>query len=272
MRAVFAGVLIGLVVGGAALAPATRAQPAPDLQRAKDLYVAAETAMTEGRYPDAIRDYGAAFDLTRDPILFYKIANAHEKAGKCDVALIYYGRYLKEGSPTEQFAELTRERVRACGGGPPVPAPGPGSAERPATGSASAPIGGGSDAGSAAVGTTMTGRDRGAWLLVATSVALVTIGSVLAYAANSAESDITDLYVGFTGMPARYDDDTRETYEELIAEGRRYERLSWLSFGLAGATAIGAIMLLKTGRAEGTVQVAPTASPTAGGVSATLRW
>lgn len=254
MRAVFAGVLIGLVVGGAALAPATRAQPALDLQRAKDLYVAAETAMTEGRYPDAIRDYGAAFDLTRDPILFYKIANAHEKAGKCDVALIYYGRYLKEGRPTEQFAELTRERVRACGGGPPVPAPGPGSAERPATGA------------------TMTGRDRGAWLLVATSVALVTIGSVLAYASNSAESDITDLYVGFTGMPARYDDDTRETYEDLIAEGRRYERLSWLSFGLAGATAIGAIVLLKTGRAEGTVQVAPTASPTAGGVSATLRW
>src|SRR5687767_946046 len=116
MRAVFAGVLIGVVVGGAVLAPPSRAQPAPDLARAKDLYVAAETAMTDGRYADAIRDYGATFDLTRDPILFYKIANAHEKAGKCDIALIYYGRYVKEARPSEPFLELTRERVRACGG------------------------------------------------------------------------------------------------------------------------------------------------------------
>ena len=298
MRAVFAGVLICLVVGGAALAPPSRAQPAPDLARAKDLYLAAEQAMVDGRYTDAIRDYGATFDLTRDPILFYKIASAHEKAGKCDVALIYYGRYVKEARPGEQYLELTRERVRACGGDErlvvgtrpvepvPVPDPGPGTADGSATGSvtgSATPVGDGSAAasaapnpapaaGSASVAGTMSRRDRGAWLLVASSIGFVTVGAVLAYSANSAESDITDLYVGFTGMPSSFDAKTQGTYDDLVAEGRRYEKLSWLSFGLAGATAIGAIVLFKTGNDETAVRVTPTVAPGGGGVRATLRW
>jgi tetratricopeptide (TPR) repeat protein len=298
MRAAFAGVLIGLVVGGAALAPPIHAQPAPDLARAKDLYLSAEKAMADGRYADAIRDYGATFEITRDPILFYKIASAHEKAGKCDVALIYYGRYIKEARPTDRYVELTKERVRACGGDDRStvanrpPDPGPGSATGSAdaissagsadAGSAAAPVdpGPGSAAGSAvAVGSgsavapaPVVGRHRGAWLLVATGIGLVTVGSILAYSANSAESDITDLYEGFTGTPAAFDAKTRATYDNLVAEGRRYEKLSWLSFGLAGVTAVGAIVLFKTGATERRVTVAPTATATSGGVRATLTW
>ncbi|HNU08438.1 MAG TPA: hypothetical protein PKO33_11785, partial [Pyrinomonadaceae bacterium] len=37
------------------------------------------------------------------------------------------------------------------------------------------------------------------------SIALVTIGAVLAYSADSAENDITDLYVGLSGNPPIYD-------------------------------------------------------------------
>jgi len=299
MRAMFAGVLLGLVVGGAVLAPSSRAQPAPDFARAKDLYLAAEQAMAEGRFTDAIRDYGATFELTHDPVLFYKIGSAHEKAGKCDVALIYYGRYIKEARPTDRYVELTKARVRACGGDDRLtvvnrlPEPGPGRAtgsaaptdagsgagatDGSAAGSADPVAAGGSavvaGAGSAsAQGVTMSGRHRGAWLLVTTSIAFVTIGSILAYSANSAESDVSDLYQGFTGTPASFDAGTRATYDDLVAEGRRYEKLSWVSFGLAGVTALSAVILFKAGGDERAVKVSPTASPDGAGVRATLRW
>jgi len=289
MRAAFAGVLLGLVVGGATLAPsASEAQPAPDFARAKDLYLAAEKAMTDGRFDDAIRDYGATFDITHDPILFYKIASAHQKAGKCDVALIYFGRYVKEARPTDRYLALTKERVKECGGdvramphaGTPEPVPEPKPEPKsepkpeptlepkPAPATAPAPL---PAAGSAAPAL-LVGRHRAAWLLVTTGIAFVTIGSVLAYSANAAESDITDLYQGFTGMPGEFDEKTQATYDDLVAEGRRYERLSWLSFGLAGATAIGAIVLFKTGASEKPVVLTPTASPEGAGVRATLRW
>src|SRR6185369_14145213 len=48
--------------------------------------------------------------------LFYKIGRANERAGKCDAALLYYARYLREGNPSEAFAATTRERITACGG------------------------------------------------------------------------------------------------------------------------------------------------------------
>ncbi len=278
MRAACAGVLIGLI-GGVAFAE-------PDLARAKDLYLAAETAITDGRYLDAVRDFGATYDITHDPILFYKIASAYEKAGQCDVALIYYGRYVKEARPTDSYLAMTKARVRACGGddrivvspAPPMtrPSPAPAAGEPapvelapvdPAPVTPSAPV-----VAPGAKTVTMSNRDRGAWLLVASSIGFVTIGSVLAYSANSAESDISDLYQGFTGTPASFDDKTRATYDDLVAEGRRYERLSWVSFGLAGASALGAIILFKTGDREQPVTMTPTVTPSSAGVRATLRW
>ncbi|CAN5915519.1 hypothetical protein BH11MYX3_BH11MYX3_48160 [soil metagenome] len=261
--------------------------------RAKDFYKSAEAGMKEGRFLDAARDYGAAYEITRDPILFYKIGSANERAGKCDVALIYYGRYLREGKPSEAFVSMTRERITACGGNPDAehttsPAT-TGSGSEPdvvppvGNGSGSATTTAGSAAGSAtvtgvgsAVGTGsavhLSSSNKGAWILVASSIALVTVGGVLAYAASSSENDVDDLYAGFTGQPPVFDARTQQTYNDLVDEGRRYETLSWISFGLAGATAIGAGLLFYRHSNEHSVQVAPTASTTGGGVSATLRW
>jgi hypothetical protein len=124
MRGVAAGVLAGVIAASMVLAPrgsieVSQAQPsAPDIARAKELYQLAETAMAEQRHGDAARDYGAAYDITKDPVLFYKIGAANERGGKCDVALIYYRRYLREAKPNEQFTTLTRERITACGGDP----------------------------------------------------------------------------------------------------------------------------------------------------------
>src|SRR5215510_11974897 len=131
-------------------APATAPAPAPDdLERAKNLYRSGEAAMKDGRFDDAARDYGAAYDLSKDPALFFKIGHAHERAGKCDIALIYYARYLRDGKPTEQFTALTRERIAACGGSVPGSAAPASPLPGADTGSAAPASPGGAGSGSA---------------------------------------------------------------------------------------------------------------------------
>lgn len=302
---------LGAVVAAAVLAgvlgATAGAQPAPDLERAKDLYRSAEAAMKEGRFDDAARDYGAAYESSKDPALFYKIGRANERAGRCDVAVIYYARYLQDGKPAAPFVQTTRERIRACGGDA-QPAGGaapsePGPVDGAGTGStapvppasappASAPpasippataaepevgiAGGDADSGSAAAPAPAAlrlipnNRHKVAWLMTGGAVALVTLGSVLAYAANSSESDVRDLYVGFAGQPATFDAQTRKRYDEIIGHGRRYQRLSWASFGLAGAAAAGAVVLFVIGaRPESPkrARLTPIVTPTGAGVA-----
>lgn len=288
-----AAVIAAALAAGVA-PPVSHAQPAPEIERAKDLYLSAEAAMKDGRFDDAARDYGAAYELSRDPALFFKIGHAHERAGKCEAALAYYARYLREGKPTEQFAALTRERIAACGGAGEPPAnpvggtasgPGSGSAAgTPGAGNAGAPAGDaagsaaanqGSAAGSEAAGSAAPAaipipstQHKVAWILSGSAIALVALGGVLAYAARSSENDVRDLYAGFAGQPPAFDGATRTRYGELIDQGERYQHLSWAAFGLAGAAGIGAALLFTIGgeRAEH-ARVTPVAAPHGAGVS-----
>jgi hypothetical protein len=240
----------------------------PDYAHAKELYDLGNAEMKDGKFADAARDYGAAFDITHDPVLFYKIANANEKAGHCDVALVYYNRYLKEAKPSEQFVALAKERIQACAGSePPVaPAPAPAPVE-PAPPPAPAP---------AAPPTTTvhpSASRNGAWLFVGGALASVTVGAVLAYSASSSEQDLKDLYVGATGTPT-YDAKTAQRYKDLVDEGHRYQYLSWASFGVAGVCAVTAAVLFlrASGDDEARVTVVPLASPHEAGVAATVRF
>src|SRR5262249_39449573 len=90
------GMLVGVVIS---LAGSAAAQPAPpvDYAHAAELYKAAEAEVAADKLDDAIRDYSAAYDITKDPVLFYKIGVANQRASKCEVALVYFGRYLREG-------------------------------------------------------------------------------------------------------------------------------------------------------------------------------
>src|SRR2546423_15528563 len=108
MRAVIPGVCAGLVAGAGLVA----AQPAGDMARAKDLYKQATVEVNDGRYADAAKDYGAVYEITHDPVLFYKIAVANQKAGRCDVANAYYARYLKEAHPSLDYVKLTETHVK----------------------------------------------------------------------------------------------------------------------------------------------------------------
>ncbi len=257
------------------------AQPAPpasepDYARATELYEAATRAMDEGRPDDAARDFLAAYAITKDPVLFYKIGSAYEKAGNCREALGYYQRYLDEGKPADNFVALTRERIEACTAQlnttPPAPEPEP--PAPPDTAPADAPAASPTDApveppADTPIPQPTVNQDR-AWLFVGGALAFVTAGAVLAYSTSSAEQDVRDLYIANNGRPPEYDANTKKRYEALIDEGRRYEILTWTSFGLAAGCAIGAtIFFLRDG---GEVSVAPVVTPKETGVSATLRF
>src|SRR5882724_9912423 len=81
--AVTGGVALVAWLAGSIASPVGYAQPAPvpaaDLSRARDLYRSAEAAMKDGRFDDAVRDYGVAYMLSKDPALLFKIAHANEK-------------------------------------------------------------------------------------------------------------------------------------------------------------------------------------------------
>jgi hypothetical protein len=142
------------------------------------------------------------------------------------------------------------------------PGPAPGSAGDPAAGGAPPPP---------PLPPRELGRHRGPWLLVGGSLALATVGAVFAYSANAAERDVEDLYVGLNGTPPPFNATTQRLYDDAIAEGRRYEALSIVSFSLAGALAAGAAIWFALDRDEG-VTVAPTVTPGGASVSAALRF
>ena len=258
MRAVISGVTAGVVLAAAISAPRAQAQQ-PDLAHAKELYDAANQAMNENRFDDAAQGYGAAYDITHDPILFFKIGVANEKAGRCDTALIYFRRYIKEAKPEAQYQAMAEDHIRACHGDVPTD-----------QGSAVAEPEAGSGAGSALVTPPppVSEHPRGndaAWLMVGGGLAFVTLGAVLAYAASSSEQDLKDLYVGLDGNPPVYDAALAKRYQGLLDEGHRYEHLSWGAFGVAGGFAVAATVLFLRDRHESRIE--PVVTTHSAGVS-----
>jgi hypothetical protein len=251
------GTVLAVLVGAAGAAAAQPANP-PDYARAADLYKAAEAEAAGGKLDDAIRDYAAAYDITKDPVLFYKIGVANQRDNKCEVALVYFGRYLREGKPAERFVDVTSRRIEACGGDPaklaaPLTAPKP-----PVAGDTAAPP---AKPLPPAHGTTA------AWLMVGGGVAFVITGAVLAYSAKSSEKDIDDLYAGLDGVAPQFTPATAQRYQQLVDEGHRYEYLSWASFGVAaGFAAVATWMFIHHPRES--LQVAPVVTPKAAGVTA----
>lgn len=264
MRALGAGLAAGVLSVAFTTSPV--AQPA----RATELSDAAEAAMAGGRYDAAATAYGEAYDLTQDPLLLFKIATANDQAGKCDLAVGDYARYLREAPPSPKLAALADERIAACAGvvwstdsagsaegsavgsaGSATPAPAP----EPPTPPPPPPI------------PRRHGNDA-AWLAVGGSLAFVTVGAVLAYAASSSEQDLRDLYVGLGNTPPTYDAKTAKRYQDLLDEGHRYQHLSWGSFGIAAGFAIGATILF----VRGDVAIAPVVTPHEAGAAATVRF
>ena len=294
-------VAIGLAAGLATLAVhgdsgAQPAPPAPDYAKAKQLYDSATAEYDKGDWSDAERDFGAAYEITKDPVLFFKIGAAYEKAGTCEIALSYYTRYLREAKPTQSFIDLTKDRVDACGGdwkvvlaaagmtsnATPEPAAGSGSGSGSDSGSA-AETGSGSGSGSDIAPLTGLGSATVAekphtrdlpWIMVGGALAFATAGAVLAYSASSSEQDIKDLYVGLDGKTPVFDTKTQQRYQDLLDEGHRYQYLSWGAFGVAAGFGIAATLIFIHDHVveERRVLITPTATPTSAGAAVTLHF
>ncbi len=104
------GVILALVL----VAASTAVAAPPDYEAAKRHYQAAEKAAAEGKYKLAAREYGVAYDITKDPVLFFKIGYAYDRADDCTTAKVYYLRYLKEGKPAPEFKQRTQALIQAC--------------------------------------------------------------------------------------------------------------------------------------------------------------
>ncbi|MBK9030399.1 MAG: hypothetical protein IPL61_03510 [Myxococcales bacterium] len=279
------------ILAGAALVVAATAGLAlaqPDYKAAAEHYKIAEQAMARGAFSDAALEYGIAYDITKDPILFFKIGQANDKAGKCPVALTYYNRYLKEGSPSEEYLQLTTERIAACTPGgavqPDRPPPDTGPDTSPDTGPDGPPddgavlppddggLGTGGPTGPSFIDQPTSWKRTGAWISTGLTVGLVAAGVVLAMSAEGSEEDLQAL-IDFrnAGRPIRYDE-VRADYESLDDDGRRFDTLATAAFIGAGATAAVAVTLFLLDRGgpgapESTTTLRPTLDRHGAGVA-----
>jgi len=238
-------VLVVILVASARVASAD-----PDYARAATLYKQAETEMAAGQYSDAAADYAEAYDITKDPVLFFKIASADDKAGRCDLALTYYRRYLNEGNPNEEYKATTEDRIKACEAGQPATDsmvqepdtnPDQGTAAKVDTGSTLPPE-------KPSLAGSHPGKRRGlAWITLGVGIAFGTVGVVSALSAEASEKDLNDLFdIRVTGRPVEFTAETQQRYDDLIAQGKRYQKVSWVAFGAAGVAFATATVLFLT--------------------------
>jgi len=274
-------VLAAVCVTLAALAATAAAQNQPDFQSAAAHYKAAETAMTTGDFNAAALEYGIAFDITKDPILFFKIGQANERAGKCPVALTYYNRYLREGNPSDDYQRLTTERIAVCSapadavpveatpaGGTAVGEPRPDDGAGLESGSGT----GLGDAGPSFTDTPSTWKRKTAWVATGLTVGLVAAGVVMAMSAEGSEDDLRSL-IDFrnAGRPVRFDEVAAQ-YTSLESDGKRFDKLATIAFAGAGVTAVVAVtmFILDRGGSERpaqTARITPTVGRHGGGVA-----
>jgi hypothetical protein len=263
------------------------AQPSsgqPDFAAAKQHYQAAEDAAAKGDHATAAREYGVAYDITKDPVLFFKIGQSYDRAGDCASAQVYYGRYLKEGNPSEEFKTKTEEAMKVCGeakppGTEPPPEGTSTGGRKPETGDRKQET---APADREAVGAVVAPRAledeepswqrTAAWSSVGIAIALVTTGAVLGLSAASREEDVDNLieFRDAEGQPATYTGATRDRYRDLISEGDRLESLAVVAFAASGvAAASAALFFVLDARASRPDETAlrPTAGPAGVGLS-----
>jgi tetratricopeptide (TPR) repeat protein len=226
--------------------PASAQPEGPDLEAAKQHYQKGESAAAGGEWKTAAREYGAAYEITRDPVLFFKIAESNQNAGDCAAAIVYFRRYLREAPNVEPFRATTEEKIRECEerqaderreedtATDPDAAAGVDFAPDPAPGALPPSF----------VDDEPSWQRTAAWASVGGFVAFTTIGAVLGLSARSRAEDLDNLadFRDSNGNPATYTGATRERYEDLIDEGEQLERFALIAFGAAGVAAGAAVL------------------------------
>jgi hypothetical protein len=299
LRTLALGLALTGAAGGTALsqpaptpakpAPAPAAPARPDFEAARRHYQAAEEAGRAGDHATAAREYNTAYEITRDPVLFFKIGQAHDKAGDCDAARSYYGRFLKEGSPTPEQRARTEALGEACVSRPRPEAAEPPAAEPPAPEPVqpapvqptrppppSPVVAAAAERRAAMPLLEETSWQRtAAWTSVGITLALGTTAAVLGLSAASREEDVQNL-IAFRdpeGDPAIFTGATRDRYNDLVSEGKRLETLSIVALAATGAAAAASVVFfLLDARAGDDEAPALGLAPIVGDDQAGLGW
>jgi tetratricopeptide (TPR) repeat protein len=252
-------------------APVALAQNAPDFEAAKQHYFAAKEAARHSDWAAAVKEYQAAYDITKDPTLWKQIGQAHEYNGERKEAIEAYHRYLAEAKNPSDSSEILAHvteleaPAKAVGQAPasvpasapasapaptPAPAPAPASVPAPAPEPHGAPpVLNGVDVPPAPPPDFLS--EGGSWQRTAGwvsvgvgAVALVT-ASVFATSALSRKDDVqrlTDYIDPTTGQPKQFTGTVKDDYNSKIDEGKKLNTYAAIAFAGAGVAAGAAVL------------------------------
>jgi len=94
------------------LAAGNVARADDDTAAAREHYQKGTSYYDLGRYPEAIHEFEAAYELKNDPALLYNLAQSHRLAGNTEQALHFYRTYLRRVPKVSNRAEI-EERIAA---------------------------------------------------------------------------------------------------------------------------------------------------------------
>jgi tetratricopeptide (TPR) repeat protein len=274
MRSSILALALTLLPGLAAAQQLTKEQ----IAKAKEHYQAGTAAEARGAYDEAVKEFEAAYDITKDPKVFYPIAKAHESAGHLEDALIYYRRYLGEAKLSPQLEAEVKARIEVVEKKQPTEATAPPAPVEPAKEELIPPK-------------AAAPRDEpehptrwyreAAWISLGVTAALLTTGGVLLTTARSREDDVNSLLEtrDSSGLPHTYGGTVKEQYDQAWDEGDQLEAFALASFIGAGVTAAATVtfFILDAGSdddaaSQPSARLSPQLLPGGGAFSAAWRF
>ena len=100
------------MVGVATAAP----KSSPAQKQADALFVKGQSSYGSGKYQDAIAQFKQAYELVKDPVYLFNIAQSYRKVADCTNADDYYRQYLQASPNAEnkQKVEQWLEELKPC--------------------------------------------------------------------------------------------------------------------------------------------------------------
>ncbi len=100
-------ILLSLVLLGSLTVPAwAQRQPSEDTtdpdQRARELFLLGDDLYAQGRYEEALVAFEEAYELSERPLLLFNIANAQERSGHWEDAIVSLRAYLPHAEEAER--------------------------------------------------------------------------------------------------------------------------------------------------------------------------
>jgi len=250
--------------------------------------MAGKTAQREAKFDVAVKEFIAAYEITKDASLFKQIASSYDSWGKKEEAAIYYRRYLTEAKAATdadaiktKIAELEGTGAKPDDGGAGDlieddlgPSGGGDQALPPddVGGGDTPPPGGGTPP--AFIDEPARWQRTAAWISVGIAAVALTTGAVFATSSLSREDDIKRLLVNDpdTGLPQVYQGSVREDYEDARTEGdslSSYAMYAFIATGVAAGAAVTFFLLDSVSKPkESAVRITPVVGPNVAGIFA----